>query len=105
MVTKEPMDTLIANTTMQKMLSDGVHTGYEITPNEGYVLHDKGRDWTEPNWETMEDELHLGYTRGSASCRVNYDFEANPREFYAVLESEVPADHIFGNVGNKPEIM
>lgn len=96
--------TLIENTSMQKSFRDGEHTAYIITPNEGYVLHDKGRDWTDFDPATGEEVVYLGYTGGSASCGANYDFEENPREFYAVLESTVPADQIFG-VTETPEIM
>lgn len=32
------------------------------------------------------------------------DFVANPREFYTVPESSVPADQIFGGGGNNHEI-
>ena len=101
--------TLIANTTMYKYInSNGVFSNYRITPNEGYVLHDQKRDWY-----TEFDEFGepigtptLGFTRGTASCEATYDFTANPREFYAVLETNVPADQIFGGGGNNDhEIM
>lgn len=95
--------TLIANTTMYKYInSNGVHSNYRITPNEGYVLHDQKRDW----YEEFDDEGNpigtpiLGFTRGTASCEANYDFIANPREFYAVLATTVPADQIFGGGDN-----
>lgn len=93
--------TLIENTTMYKYLnSEGIHKTYRITPNDGYVLHDKSRDWTDLETE----ELKLGYTTGTASCAANYDFTVNPREFYAVPENSVPADQIFGG-GNDHEVM
>lgn len=99
-VTTEPITTLITNTTMEKVYVDGVHTVYYITPISGYVLHDQKRDWMETDFDTMEETLKLGYTRGTASCAANYDFAANPREFYAVPETDVPADQIFGGGGN-----
>ena len=90
---------LIENTSMQQRLNDGVPVTYRITPNEGYVLHDNILD------EENDGELVLGYRTSTASCSVNYDFTTNPREFYAVLASEVPEDRIFGIVGPKPEVM
>lgn len=95
--------TLIPNTTMQRGYYDGVHKVFIIRPVEGYVLHDNAMDWTVEDEETLEEVTVCGYTGGQASCGANYNFVANPREFYAVLESEVPADHIFG--GNDHEIM
>lgn len=71
---------------------------YDIAPVGGYVLHDNTRDYEMPDFENNPDEMIFkqGYTRGSTSVPADYDFEANPRELYAVIESEVPADQIFG---------
>lgn len=96
---------LIENTTMKMVLQDGVNRGYRITPNDGYVLHDKANDWTDLNPDTMEETLMLGYARGTVTCHANYDFTANPREFYAVLETDVPADQIFGGGNNDHEVI
>jgi len=101
---EDVIPTLIPNTTMQKRFYDGVPRQYVIAPIEGYVLHDKGRDWKEEDPETSEWVVVRGYTGTNTSCGINYDFVTNPREFYAVPESEVPADHIFGG-NNNPEIM
>ena len=92
---EDVIPSLIPNTTMYKKLRDGVHTTYAIIPIDGYVLHDKSRDWID--FET--EELKLGYTTGTATCAANYDFAANPREFYAVPSNSVPSDQIFG-IGN-----
>lgn len=73
-ITYETMETLIPNTTMRKLLKDGVHITYNIEPNEGYVLHDKGRDMNDLDPETMETIFKLGYTGGMASCGANYQF-------------------------------
>lgn len=116
--------TLIPNTTMLKMLRDGVHKTYRITPNEGYVLHDKARDWDHTDDDGNITESFQGFTRVTASCPASYDFtpvtvnhtDGNgytvpvtaygaQREFYAVLESEAPADHIFGGGNNDHEVM
>jgi hypothetical protein len=84
---------LIENATMKKGVLDGVHKTYRITPVSGYVIHDKNRDMPEYDPVNMMPTggTVLGYTRGTASCAANYDFAENPREFYAVLESEVTA--------------
>lgn len=115
-VTPSPVE----NATVQKYINaSGAHAGYFVTPNEGYVLHDKGRDWEDIDPITGEPSTyHLGYTRGTATCGPNYNFSPvtvtdengttftayGSREFAARLETDVPADQIF-NVGNNPEIM
>jgi hypothetical protein len=98
--------TLIENTTMQKSILNGVHKTYLITPISGYVLHDKNYDEEIIDPETYEPigEIKLGYRRTTASCAANYDFLTNPREFYTVLESEVPADQVYGGGNNDHEI-
>ena len=98
---------MIENATMQKVTTEnGVLIGYTITPNDGYVLHDKGMDEPVYDEETGDPtgEVRLGYRRTTASCGANYDFVVNPREFYAVPENSVPADQIFG-ITTKPEVM
>ena len=79
---------LVPNATTQLNLRDGLPSSYYIIPNEGYVLHDKERDTPEYDEEAMSEtgNIILGYAKKIVSCSVNYDFEANPREFYAVRE-------------------
>ena len=89
---EEVNPTLIPNTTMVKGLVDGVHRNYRITPVDGYVLHDNETDYPGLDPETGEEVVMLGFTRGTCSCAANYDFSANPREFYAVPEESVPSD-------------
>ena len=99
--------TLIENTTMLKVFTDeGVHRNYRITPNAGYVLHDKGMDTPIFDEETGEPtgEVILGFRTSTASVGASYDFAVNEREFYAVLATTVPEDQIFGTT-TKPEIM
>jgi hypothetical protein len=99
-VYEDVIPTLIENTTMQMRVKDGVPFTYRITPIAGYVLHDNARDWNVTNPATGETTHYLGYSHGTASCPVSYDFTANPREFFAVPEDSVPADQIFGAGGN-----
>lgn len=98
---------IVANTIMQKRFIDGVFKVYTIAPIEGYVLHDKAYDTPILDPETLEEtgEVILGYRTSMGTCAASYDFVANPREFYAVPETDVPADQIFGNTGGNHEIM
>jgi hypothetical protein len=48
---------------------------YTITPDEGYVLHNSNRDWTDMNPETMEETFYRGYSTSSSGVGLNYDFE------------------------------
>lgn len=121
---EDVIPTLIPNTTMQKLLLNGVHRTYYITPCEGYVLRDKANDSHILDPETGEptDIIRFNYASGGASCPANYDFTplqvtdehgvthtayGAQREFFARLASEVDADQIFGggNDGNDHEIM
>ncbi len=84
---------LIANTEMTLTTVDGRPSTYNITPASGYVLHDKAYDYPVIDRDTLEEtgEVVLGYRTSTASCSANYDFEANPREFYAVTAT--PKQH------------
>lgn len=95
--------TLIPNTTMQKGFNaNGVHKIYVITPNPGYVLHDAASDQPDEEAGTVT----LAFASGSCSCGANYDFVANPREFYAIPEEDVPENSvIYGGVDNDHEVM
>jgi hypothetical protein len=95
--------TLIANTTIQKGLLNGVHKIYLITPIDGYVLHDN-RLATDIDIEGNPiDPPTPGYTTATVTVAANYDFTANPNNIYAVLRNTVPEDQIFGG-GNDHEI-
>ena len=98
---------LIENTTMTKLYRDDTFIAYKTTPIDGYVLHDNGFDiYTDFDMDGNPiGEPILGYGRGTVSCPANYDFTANPREFYAVPEDSVPADQIFGGGDNNHEVM
>ena len=91
---------LIANTTMQKRLYDGVHKQYLIAPNENYVLHDN-RLATDIDIDGNPIDPPLaGYTGTTVSVAASYDFTANPFNIYAVLRNTVPEDQIFGGGDN-----
>lgn len=73
---EEVTPSLIPNTTMKKMLSNGLHRTYQITPIANYVLHDNVMDYPYQDPETMEETLKFGYSPSSVykSCSATYDF-------------------------------
>ena len=80
-VTPAPID----NVTVKKSIYNGIHKAYTLKANEGYVLHDNTLDIHEYNDDYTEIiKTTLGYSEGTKTCGANYDWEANPREFYAV---------------------
>ena len=95
--------TLIENTTMKILYLDNVAKAYKITANDGYVLHDNVLDAYEYDEFTGEPigQPVLGYSAGTKSCDINYDWDENPREFYAVLRSTVPENQIFSGTTKK----
>jgi hypothetical protein len=103
----------IENATVLEKLIDGVLKGYFIQPIEGYVLHDKNYDndiieeGTDENGNPIDIVVgvELGYRTSTTNVAANYDFVANPREFYTVLRSEVPEDNIYGGGDNDHEVM
>lgn len=97
----------LENIKVVKVSTDGNPRQYELTANEGYVLHDNMLDTVVINPDTLEPtgEVILGYYAGTRSVAVSYDFAANPREFYAAFESSVPADQIFNVPSGDHEIM
>lgn len=100
-------ETLLENTTMQLGVDSvtGQQKKYRITPNNGYVLHDKSYDIPVFDEITGEEtgEVILGYRTSTASCTIA-QFNSNFYEFYAVLRTEVPENQIFGT-GNDHEVM
>lgn len=114
----EDIETLIPNTTMKKFYINEVFRTYNITPIDGYVLHDNAFDINVYDEMTGEPtgEVLLGYRPTTASCGYNYDFTPvemqtddgqtvtayGSRKFFAKLVSEVPENQIFGKV-EEPE--
>ena len=117
---KEPVTpSLIPNTTMVKGVLNGVHRTYEITPVEGYVLHDNGGDVHDPDGNNV-----YRYSVGVCSCGANYDFSTTEltipdingnmvivtaygsREFFAFPANLVPDPeyNIYGG-GSDHEVM
>lgn len=105
-----PVTPVYENTTMEAYYnSSNVLRSYYITPIEGYVLHSTGYDTEVFDEETGEPtgEIIPGYIPYPAYVSVgyNYDFDANPRQIYAVPQDTVPENQIFNNGGPEHEIM
>ena len=95
--------TLIENTSMKILYLNNVVKAYKITANNGYVLHDNVLDAYEYDEFTGEPigQPVLGYSEGTKSCGINYDWDENSRAFYAVLRSSVPENQIFSGTTKK----
>ena len=89
--------TPIENTSVKKVIVIDVEKAYYVSANEEYVLHDNTLDRYEYDEFTGKPigQPVLGYSAGTKSCGINYDWDANPRKFYAVLKSTVPENQIF----------
>ena len=112
---EDVIPSLIPNTTMQKRLLDGVHRTYIITPDEGFVMHNKSRDFLDMDPATGEYTLQkLGFSAAPATCAANYDFTpctvtdfdgttytayGTVKEFFTIPRTDVPADQVFGVTG------
>lgn len=95
---------LFPNTTATERYDGERFLGWRVSANPGYVMHEITHDMPEIDEETGEEtgNIILGYTRAAVFVGYNYDFENNPRQIYAQLESEIPNPdyQIHGNPGN-----
>ena len=85
------MTSKFENTTMQEVFNiSDVLIGYRVYANDGYKLHASCYDEPIIDEETGEEtgEVILGYTDGYIQLSKAYDFETNPLDIFAVLESE-----------------
>ena len=85
------------NTTMKEIRdNDDVLMGYDISPIEGYVLHNTTFDTYEYNPETEElvKLINRGYSPSSCSVKQDYDFDINPDEIYAIKTDSIGEDGI-----------
>lgn len=117
---EDVIPSLIPNTVMKKRILNGVHRTYIIVAIDGYVLHDKAGDYVDVNLDTYEETPRMAFFRWNCTCAANYDFTPvqvtdengvtytayGAREFFAIPESDVPSNQIFGGVDNNDrEIM
>lgn len=79
------IEPLIENTLCEAREKDGKVVSYLIRPAGGYKLHEKTLDEIVIDEEGNETgEIKKGYTMAYVTCGVNYDFEKNESEIYAV---------------------
>ena len=89
------------NITISPTYYNGVQDGYDVIPNYGYVMYSQSTDViTDIDPNTGNEVTEIYYCR-YAWLPLRYNFDNF--DYIAVLESEVPADHIFGGGNNKPE--
>lgn len=96
----------LPNITIVRKYADGIHAAYQLTPNEGYVMHNPNND------DVVEEIDPVTGETVTVTYRYYYRFASIPASrpdyiynWTAVLESEVPADSIFGGGDNNTEIM
>ncbi len=82
------IQTKIENTIMHERYNDdGVLVNYIIEAKDGYKIHDKSYDKKVIDENFNEtDEIKIGYSTGIVTALLDYDFEKNEREIYAVKE-------------------
>mgnify|MGYP007115388186 CR=1 FL=1 len=85
------------NITIERRYYDGVHSGYRMTANEGYVFYDTTANDTELNPETME-EVPVIYYYTIALLTTNFNFDNFP--YVAVPRDSVDENYIFGGGNN-----
>lgn len=106
----------IENTTITEITVSGNVLGYNIQPNDGYVLHDINLDFEATDENGFPTgEMQRGYRPTACICPVSYDFENTKiidgytahgnREFFARPTSEVPTSQIFTIGNNDHEVM
>jgi hypothetical protein len=95
-------DIVLENITVERKYIDGIHKGYRITANEGYVLHSPSLDSEVFDPMTGETRIEQYYYRQWNLTAVR---PISTWDWHAVLESSVPADMIFGGGGNNAEVM
>lgn len=80
-------DIVLLNMTVYRTYRDGVHSGYKVYANEGYVMYDPNTDVYETlDPETDETIIKTDYFR-MVGCPLNTNFSTFP--YIAVLESEL----------------
>ena len=81
------IEPLFDNTVCEARVKDGKVLSYIIKPASGYKLHEVSLDHMEVDEDGVETgEMIRGYTEAYVTAGVNYDFEKNSREIYAVLK-------------------
>jgi hypothetical protein len=74
----------IPNVTITPKVYGGVLKGYDIAPNDGYVIHDKEAGGTD-----LDGNRIVRFSVGSCSCGKNYEFNTTEITVYDINGSEV----------------
>lgn len=92
---------VIPNVKIENVLFDGVHRTYRLSPNEGFVLHNKKTDITDENGNVTRR-----YCSTYTTVNASYNFTTTTvidgytaygvNEYFARPISEVAADQIYG---------
>lgn len=90
-------DLVFPNITIFRRMVDGVHKGYQMNANDGYVVYDTTANNTELDPDTMEERPVTYYYTG-AFLPTNYNFANFP--YVAVPRDSVDENYIFGGGDN-----
>lgn len=84
-VREKIIPSILPNATVNKIYVDGVHTQFEIVPDEGFKLHDARLDTEEFDEETFEftGNIIKGFKTKGVTVRYDYDFYLNQNQFYS----------------------
>lgn len=94
-------DITFPNITVYRQFCDGVHYGYEVLTNTGYVMYDTASENTELDENGNEVTVIYYYT--IFSCPLSYDFDNF--SWVAVPEDSVDKNYIFGTGNDDHEVM
>lgn len=95
-------DIVFPNISVYRKYRDGIHCGYEVYSNEGYVMYDTTDENYEYNPETGEMYPVIYYYTW-LSCPVNKNFDNFT--WIAVPRDTVDENYIFGDNNNDHEVM
>lgn len=90
----------IPNIIVEKTFYDDEHMGYRLRPENGYVLHSPSQDVVVEDPMTGETRTEQYYYREVNIPKVK---PVSAWDWEAVLESDVPADMIFGGGNNNDQ--
>ena len=94
-------DIIFPNISVYRQFRDGVHNGYKITANKGYVMYDAAANNMDYDEEGNPFPVTYYYTLVYAPLSANF----NNFTWVAVPRDSVPEDMIFGGGNGDHEIM
>lgn len=80
----KPIESLTDNTLCEAREKDGKVVSYRISPAKGYKLHHKTYDMPITENGIKTNKIKRGYTTRFITMGVNYNWETNPKQIYAV---------------------